>query len=281
MSSFTAASATDSLLSASSAARSASTSPSNAKSHRLSISTAAARTEGERSASPRRIADARSAMDTDATGTFEVSARYATLRTSSAASLVLSTTCGMVWSEMASEPKMALRTCGCFSAPSRVRNACVILSSEKSPPSPPSCRRDKALAACALTAAHLSRKRSSITSSMRSYRSSEISASGPSALSTPATIWHVRNRTALSRAPARLSRNPRNASAKSSASSSRPSGRAAVKPTRKRTTRSAHRSRCRRFRARGDARQKSGEGERRVSERSLEDGGRKNALRAP
>ena len=112
MSSFTAASATASLLSASSAASSASTSPSNAMCQRLSISTAAARTEGERSASPRRIADARSAMDTDATGTFEVSARYATLRTSSAASLVLSTTCGMVWSEMASEPKMALRTCG-------------------------------------------------------------------------------------------------------------------------------------------------------------------------
>ena len=75
MSSLTTASATASLLSASSAASSASASPSKARCHRLSISTAAARTEGERSASPRRTAEARNAMVTDATGTLEVSAR--------------------------------------------------------------------------------------------------------------------------------------------------------------------------------------------------------------
>ena len=56
-----------------------------------------------------------------------------------------------------------------------------------------------------------------MTSSMRSYRSSEISASGPSELSTPATIWHTRKRTALSLAVARLRRKPRKDSVKSSA----------------------------------------------------------------
>jgi len=40
------------------------------------MSTAAARTFGERSARPRRAAVARSAMDTAATGTFDVVARW-------------------------------------------------------------------------------------------------------------------------------------------------------------------------------------------------------------
>ena len=50
------------------------------------------------------------AMEMDATGTLEVSARNATRLTSSDASLVLSTTWGMVKSEMAREPRIALRT---------------------------------------------------------------------------------------------------------------------------------------------------------------------------
>ena len=49
---------------------------------------------------------------------------------------------------------------------------------------------------------------------MRSYRSSEISASGPSELSTLATIWHTRKRTALSFAVARLRRKSRKDSVK-------------------------------------------------------------------
>mmetsp|Transcript_15041 Transcript_15041/g.63292 ORF Transcript_15041/g.63292 Transcript_15041/m.63292 type:complete len:365 (-) Transcript_15041:3661-4755(-) len=164
----TADAATSSLDSASRAATSARTSPSKASSHRLSMSMAAPRTASERSVRPRRTAAARRAMETDATGTLEVRARKATRRTSSDASLVLSTTWGMVKSEMAREPRMDLRTSLFFSAPSRVMNEVVMTSSLKLPSSPLSWSRLSALAACARTTGTLSRRRSSITSSMRS-----------------------------------------------------------------------------------------------------------------
>ena len=124
--------------SASSAAMSARTSPSKASCHLLSMPMAAPRTASERSASPRRTAAARRAMEMDATGTLEVSARNATRLTSSDASLVLSTTWGMVKSEMAREPRIALRTSLFFSAPRRVMKEVVMTSSLKLPSSPPS-----------------------------------------------------------------------------------------------------------------------------------------------
>ena len=188
MSSRTTISPTASFVSTSNAARRARTSPSNASCQRLSISTAAARTEGARSFSPRRAAVARRAMEMASTGTLLASARNATRRTSSDASRVRSTTCGMVKSEMASDPRMAFRTSLFFSAPRSFTNECVMASSAKLPSWPPSWRRDNARAAWARTPDTLSRRRSSITASMRSYRSSEISASAPSELSTPATI---------------------------------------------------------------------------------------------
>mmetsp|Transcript_1841 Transcript_1841/g.6791 ORF Transcript_1841/g.6791 Transcript_1841/m.6791 type:complete len:242 (-) Transcript_1841:356-1081(-) len=188
MSSLSASSASFSLNSTASAVRNLITSPWNASSQRLSISTLALRTMGARSLNPRRNTNARCAMDTDSTGTLDVSARNAMRLTSSATSRVLSTTHGMVKSEIASDPKIALRTSLFFSLPSNSTNACVISSCEKSSLSPPSCKRLNALAACARTGGILSRIRSNITSVMRSYNSSLTSASGPRPFNTPAMI---------------------------------------------------------------------------------------------